>query len=223
MTTDDRRGEDLRRRIVDELEWDALIDATQIDVQVDGDTVTLIGTVPTFAEKLAAEEATRAVDGVHDVIDEIDVEPTDSHPTDQALRSVVEQVLSWDALVPEKDLTVEVMDGWVTLSGRVSTRSQADEAQRVARHLHGVRGVSDEMTIVPPDLPPAALRDAIGDALRRRAAHRADHISITVDGPIVTLRGVVQTPGEKTAILGAVSHAPGVANVRDELRVDPAS
>lgn len=62
------RDDELRDLVVDELAWDALIDDSQIDVQVVGGIVTLVGTVPSDAEKLAAQDAARAVAGVHDLL-----------------------------------------------------------------------------------------------------------------------------------------------------------
>jgi osmotically-inducible protein OsmY len=72
-------------------------------------------------------------------------------------------------------------------------------------------------------MTPNDVRQAITEALQRRASHRADHIDVIVDGRTVTLRGTTQTHLEKTAILGAVSHAPGIETVSDELQVDPGS
>jgi osmotically-inducible protein OsmY len=75
------RDDELRDLVVDELAWDALIDDSQIDVQVVGGIVTLVGTVPSYAEKLAAQDAARAVDGVHDLVNEIDVKRSaGAHP-----------------------------------------------------------------------------------------------------------------------------------------------
>jgi osmotically-inducible protein OsmY len=218
------RDDELRTLVLDELAWDALIDDSQIDAQVAAGTVTLVGTVPTYAEKLAAQDAAGAVDGVHDLVNEIDVKPfADTHPSDDELSVMVEHVLSWDALVPEQDLTSTVADGWVTLSGTVTTASQRAEAERAVAHLEGVRGIRNDIEIVEPDLSPHDVRDAITGALARRAAHRVGHIDVVVDGTHVTLRGPIQTEGERTAILGAVGHAPGVTTVCDELRIDPGS
>lgn len=216
------RDDELRDLVVDELAWDALIDDSQIDVQVVGGIVTLVGTVPSYAEKLAAQDAARAVDGVHDLVNEIDVKRSaGAHPSDDELRVIIDRVLDWDALVPERDLNASVADGWVTLSGTVSTASQRAEAERAISHLQGVRGIRDTIEIAEPDVSTEDVHHAIVEALTRRAAHRAADIDVVIDGPSVTLRGVAQTEGEKTAILGAVSHAPGVRGVCDELRLAP--
>jgi osmotically-inducible protein OsmY len=212
--------EALRRAILGELDWDALVDATQLDVTVGGGLVTVVGTVSSVAEKVAALQATEAVVGVHDVVVRVDVKvPLAAERTDADLDDVVEQVLAWDALVPEQDLTHRVVDGRVTLGGTVPTERQRQEAERAVGHLMGVAEVTNEIRISDPDLTPDDVRRAIGEALRRRAAHSARHIYVTIDGSTIILVGSVQTSEEKRAILGAVRHAPGVDLVCDELTV----
>jgi osmotically-inducible protein OsmY len=209
--------------VLEELRWDALVDDTQIEIEVDGGVVTLAGTVDSYARKLAAQEAVHAVAGVRDVVNVIDVRPlAETRPTDRELERTARQMLVWDALVPDRDVDVHVSDGWVTLSGAVSVVAQRGEAERAIRHMAGVRGVSNQITVHPPDLTPDLVRGAIETALQRRGTHGAAHIEITVDDGAVTLSGSVQSLGEKLAILGAVGHAPGIHTVCDDLRIQQA-
>lgn len=88
------------------------------------------------------------------------------------------------------------------------------------RPIPFVRHAPNAITIASTDLRPQDVRAAIADALSRRALHRLHHIDVALDGAHATLRGDVQTEAERTAILGALAHAPGVAGVVcDELRV----
>jgi osmotically-inducible protein OsmY len=217
------RDDQLRRFVLDELTWDALVDETQIDAAVDSGVVTLVGTVPSYAMKLAAQAAASSVEGVHDVIDEIDVRLREGLSiTDEELERMVTQVLRWDALVPDEELSVSVLDGWVTLTGQVVTASQRAEAEGMVAHLDGIRGVTNAITITSSDLRPEDVRAAIFAALSRRAQHRLRYIDVTIDGAHVTLRGDVQSQAERNAIIGAVAHAPGVAGVVcDELHISP--
>ncbi len=217
-------SETLREAVLDELAWDTSMDEAQVDVSVDQGVVTLVGTVGSYAEKLAVQRAAWAVEGVHDLTNDIDVKPSaESHPDDARLTELCQQVLSWDALVPEQSIELSVTDGWIFLSGGVAVASQRQEAERAVSHLQGVRGVTNRIEVTGPEMTPDEVRQAIAEALQRRASHRADHIDVIVDGRTVTLRGSTQTHLEKRAILGAVSHAPGIEVVSDELRVDPGS
>ena len=51
---------DLRRDVLDELEWEPSIDAAGIGVTAHAGVVTLSGVVKTYSERLTAERATRA-------------------------------------------------------------------------------------------------------------------------------------------------------------------
>lgn len=213
------QDEIIRRRVDDELAWDFLIDESQIEVEVTDGVVTLVGTVGSHAEKVVAQHAAEVVEGVHDLVNSIDVKPTDDlHPTDDELREMVEQVLAWDALVPEQDLIVTVIDGLVALTGTCPTRAQAGEAERAISRLSGVRGVLNRIGVTPSPTP-GDVRSAIEEALRRRAAHQAAQLDVIVDGSRVTLRGTVSSPLERRAVIGAVGHAPGIAEVCDELEL----
>ena len=61
----------------------------------------------------------------------------------------------------------------------------------------------------------------IEEALERRAEREAKRINVEVVDSTVTLSGAIRSWAEKRAILGAVSHAPGVRTVEENLFVDP--
>jgi len=219
---DARSDEALRVAVREEMAWDALIDESQIGVEVRDGVVTVVGTVPSYSERLVVQDAVQAVDGVHDVVNDIDVKPEPhNHPSDAELVDMLEQVLAWDALVPEQQLSVSVADGWVTLAGEVAIAAQRREAERAVAHVAGVRGVTNQIDLAQASVTPDEVHGAITEALTRRAAHLASHIDITIDGRAVTLAGRTQSALEKRAILGAVTHAPGIEMVCDELRVIP--
>ncbi len=185
---------------------DTSIEESQVDVSADGGHITLVGTVGSYAEKLAVQRAAWAVDGVHNLIDEIDVRPpAEAHPNDADLAEIGRHVLRWDALVPDQDIELSVLDGWIVLSGQVTVTSQRAEAERAVSHLEGVRGVTNRIEVVGPETTPDEVRRVVAEALQRRAAHRADHIDVIVDGRTVTLRGTTQPRLEKTATM--VSHS----------------
>lgn len=63
----------LRHEVTDELEFEPSIDAAHIGVAARNRVVTLSGHVSNYAEKLAAEAATRRIRGVRAVASEIEV------------------------------------------------------------------------------------------------------------------------------------------------------
>jgi len=72
-----RSDRDLKQRIIRELKWDSRISWAAINVEVTDGVVTLVGTVPTYVQKIAAQEAAHRVQGVLDVANDIEVRPID--------------------------------------------------------------------------------------------------------------------------------------------------
>jgi osmotically-inducible protein OsmY len=68
-------AENIKRGIENALIRSAAIDASRIEVTVDGDRVTLSGRVRSWAEKYEAEQAAWRTPGVAEVINKIEVEP----------------------------------------------------------------------------------------------------------------------------------------------------
>ncbi len=204
---------------MDEFGWHALIDATQLDVSVVDGVVTVVGSVPSVAAKLVVLDAIESIDGVHDIVSEVDVAPSGVPRSDDEIGHALGQFLEWDALVPADEITHHVVDGWVTLGGEVPTVRQREEAERVVNHVLGVRGVTNRLDVVDSSLTPIDVRASIEAALERRALRAADHIDVMVDDRTVTLRGSVQSHLEKRAVVGAASHAAGVEVLCDDLHV----
>jgi osmotically-inducible protein OsmY len=213
---------EIKEAVLRELAWDTRVESTEVGVEVEDGIVTLTGSVSSYGKKLAAQNAAHQVFGVHDVVNAIEVNVQGSHVrADTALAHMVRQSLEWDVMVPDSRITSTIQHGWITLEGTVDTWAQREEAERVVRHLSGVRGVTNLITASTPAILPEKVHETIQAALARRALRENRHIDVQVTGGKVTLTGTVQSWQERRAILGAVSHAPGVDIVEDHLRVNP--
>ena len=121
----------------------------EIAVESFGDTVTLRGTVGSFAQLRAAVADARRTRGVLDVYDELDVRVLDRDRREDAeIRGAALQRLSWDSEIPADYLDVHVEDGWITLKGDVDYQFQSDLAFDDVSRLHGVTGVTNEIKVV---------------------------------------------------------------------------
>ena len=95
--------------VLEELKWDSRVDETEVGVQVAGGVVTLTGTVPSWAKRLAAQEAARRVFGVLDVANDIAVKvPGGLARTDTEIAQAVRRALQWDVFVPDDKITCTV-------------------------------------------------------------------------------------------------------------------
>jgi len=210
----------IKQEVERELRWDTRVEETEIGVAVSKGVVTLGGAVSSYARKLAAQEAAFRVHGVLDVANDILVKlPGSLARTDTEIAKAVRHALEWDVLVPDDHIRSTVSDGWVTLEGGVDTISQREDAERAVRYLHGVKGVHNRLAISPPEIRPDEVRGIIEEALERRAEREAERIRVSVRGGEVTLDGSVRSYAEKRAVVGAVSHAPGVCAVNDQLLI----
>ncbi|MDH3603126.1 MAG: BON domain-containing protein [Candidatus Tectomicrobia bacterium] len=217
-------ADDIKHAVLRELAWDTRVEVAEVGVEVDESIVTLSGTVSSYGKKLAAQEAAHRVASVHDVVNAIEVQALGAKArSDVDLAQMVRHILEWDVLVPDEGITSTVDNGWVTLEGTVEVWAQRDEAERAVQHLAGVQGVTNQITVAAPPLDSQDMRLAIQDALWRRATREANHIEVKVEGGQVTLSGRVQSPQEKRAILGTISHAPGVSAINDQLRIEQAT
>ena len=68
-------AEAMREQVLRALQRHSEIDASQIEVAVEGGCVTLGGSVPSFAQRRIAENAAWSARGVSDVVDHVRVEP----------------------------------------------------------------------------------------------------------------------------------------------------
>lgn len=217
-----RSDKDLKQRIMRELKWDSRISWASINVEVTNAVATLSGSVLNYAQKLAAQEAAHRVVGVLDVANEIEVKPTAGFVrSDTDIARAVRNALEWDALVPNEQIQSTVSDGWVTLEGEVDYVRERNDAERAIRQLAGVVGVIDKITIRKQTVNEELLREEIESALETRADREANRLRIEVNNGAVDLWGRVHSWQERRAVIGSISHAPGVTQVRDHLRIDP--
>lgn len=211
----------LQKDVIEELQWDAAIQAAHIGVEASEGVVTLSGQVDSFAEKFAAADAAKRVAGVKGVAMDLEVRlPGSSRRTDADIAKAVVSALDWNVSVPSGAIQVKVDDGFVTLTGEVDWDYQRDAAASSVRHLLGVRGVNNAVTLHSR----TAIKDVKGkieSALQRLAHRETKAISVAVKDGTVTLSGTTHSHLERDTIEAAAWNAPGVQQVVDCIVVAP--
>jgi osmotically-inducible protein OsmY len=211
----------LKDDVIEELRWDPQIsDADAIGVGLKDGAVILSGHVPSYAEKLAAAQAAERANGVKAVANDLKVELPEAPRDDVDIAEAIAHVLEWNVQVPEDRVHATVEHGWVTLEGDVDHDHQRREVERMARHVRGVTGLLNNITVRPP-ANPAQVQTLIEEMFKRQAEADAVHIRVEVSDHTARLYGQVHSLQEATAAQAAAASAPGVASVESHLVIAP--
>lgn len=217
MKTDVR----LQRDVMDELNWEPSVEAAQIGLTAKEGVVTLTGHVPVYSQKHCAEVVAKRVHGVRAVANEIEVRPTDVHQRDdEDIAAAAVHALQWDAEVPDENVQIVVDNGWVTVDGNVEERFQKSAIERVLRHLTGVRGITNSVTVTPQEVH-SELKSHIEAAFSRSATLNSGNLEVVIDGPTVILTGDVHSHAELEEAERTAWSAQGVLQVQNCLTITP--
>jgi osmotically-inducible protein OsmY len=211
----------LKDDVIEELRWDPQIsDADVIGVGVKDGAVILSGQAPSYAEKMAAAQAAGRVHGVKAVGNDLNVQLPGAPRDDADITEAIAHVLEWNVQVPEDRVHATVEHGWVTLEGDVDHDYQRREVERMVRHVRGVIGLLNNITVRPP-ANPAQVETLIEEMLKRQAEVDALQIRVEVSDRTARLYGQVHSLREATAAQAAAASAPGVASVESHLLIAP--
>ena len=209
-------NENLRDDVLAELDLDPQLDAHRVGVTVEDGIVTLAGTVSSFAEKWAAEEAAKRVKGVKAVAERLEVDLPAMHVRDDTdIAREVTNALAWNVTLPT-EIRTTVENGHVTLEGTVDWYYQRERAAETVRNLRGVRGVTNYIAL-RPRISPENVEATIKRAFHRQAQIDADKIEIRVIGGKVILSGNVHGWFERSEAVQAAWSIPGVTEVENKL------
>jgi osmotically-inducible protein OsmY len=209
-----------RRDVELELQWEPSVDHRKIAVIVNNGVVTLTGEVPHYSDRWYAEDVVKRGKGVRAIANELKVSmPAKGVRTDSDIAEAAANALRWHVSVSDSQITPIVKDGWITLSGEVSFGYTRSLAENAVRHLMGVRGITNDITVASQVIV-GDVKQKIEDAFKRHAILDAKDIEVQVDKSTVTLKGHVHTWQERDDAAQAAWAAPGVARVENRIAVD---
>jgi hyperosmotically inducible protein len=130
---------------------DNRIKGTQVSVTTENGTVMLRGKVDSQEAKSAAEEVAKGLDGVKSVKNELQVVAPESREfveeRDDDITKAVKKQIKNDRTLKDADINVQTNAGIVSLTGKVPDLAASAEASWIARNVHGVKSVKNDLTL----------------------------------------------------------------------------
>jgi len=140
--------------------------------------------------------------------------------SDDKIREDAAKVIHWDSDLEDANVDVSVAQGWVTLRGAVDAYWKKQKAQQLVSILTGVRGLTNELAVVPSGTyEDQLLADSIVAALERNIHVDVGTIDVRVNGGEVTLSGSVSSLPAFRAAQATAEDTPGVVAVNNDLEI----
>lgn len=206
----------LEADVIDELDWDPYLTDSRIVVKADDGQITLSGVVPTYYDTILASDDAWAVGGVRTVNNELLVGLVGETIADAEIAAACMTALDADRFVPHGAVSVDVLDGWVTLSGQVRRHFQRAAAKHAVNKVAGVLGVVDDI-VISGDPIPSDVAERINKAFRRNAIIDDSLIEVTNSGHTIYLDGTTDSYTAMEEAVDTAWAAPGVNEVVNRL------
>lgn len=146
---EDKKSADdqIAKRAMDILAWDALVPGTSVTPTVQNGWITLNGNVQWHFQRRAAEDAVRRLSGVRGVINSLTLASAPALQVEEVRRKI-EGALGRHALVESEQVRVSVRNGsHVVLEGTVDNWDERFAVESAAWSVAGVTDVEDNLTI----------------------------------------------------------------------------
>jgi hyperosmotically inducible protein len=212
-------------RIEDKLYHAQVYKHGDVQVSVDNGVATLTGTVDCLGVKMDAERATRKVDDVTDVVDNINVHAEDVTP-DQIRDQARKDIVTYYAFTIFDNITLEVQGDRLIVNGQVTQPFKKQDIANFLAHVKGVAELDNNVEVLPNSEYDDSLRQAIARAIYNDpffihyGNQAVPSIHIIVKNGNVTLEGVVASKMDRTKAEMDARVAATYFNLTDNLQIE---
>jgi len=204
--------QEIQRTLSAGLFGDRFFTADEVKTSVRKGTVTLSGKVDTLRARDRAIHIAGSIRGVRDVLDHLQVLPTPVG--NRELRDRVRSAVRLDPAAGDYGLKITAENGVVTLLGSVVSQRERELAEWIAKGVHGVRDVKNNIAVTlnrqPSDRTIA--RD-ISNQLQGNSRLHPDKIKVQVRSGEARLQGSVNSVLARSQAGMAAAWVDGVRKV----------
>jgi osmotically-inducible protein OsmY len=194
--------------------------ASDISISCEEGFVTLSGTVDSVAARRLAPRLAAQIQGVKTVDDRLRVSPPNPMG-DLEIAEHVRHALIQERNIEEQNIEIETdLDGGVILRGHVHSLVQKRLCEVLCWWIPGITSVQNLLVVDPPEQDnDEELKDNLITIMEKDVLVNPKKFRIDVRQGMVTLRGHVDSPIEKSAAEKDCWYTPGVVDVVNELSV----
>jgi len=209
---------DLKTRVVAELQR---YYQTPFDITVKEEGFVIIeGKVPSYWDKRNVFAIVSRVPGVRKISNRllVDTELT----ADNIIKSEIENELERSRMIADpSNIEVTVSNGVVVLRGTAHFRREAVVAEDIASWQRGVKGVVNEIKVLPPEkaVSDENLTTVLRNMIKRFFPLESDNVHVQVKQGKVVLTGKVKTLWARNEIEKEVRRVQGVREVDNKLEI----
>ena len=213
--------DDVARRVEKEIANEDKIQIDELKVLHNAGTIYLQGISNNFGSHYLAGEQAREVDGVKEVVNDIEVRSSDVSDT-QIEAEAIRKIRSHLKGSPFDLVGIKVSNGFVTLSGNVRDQTLVRDALESVIWIRGVRGVDNKIQYGSIAAGDDRLRQGIYRRLYREFPQyfvgSDPSVFILVNAGRVRLVGYVDSNVTRQKIGSIIRSFPGVLTVDNELQ-----
>ncbi len=144
--------------------------------------------------------------------------------TDRELQKDVLQALEWEPGVDAAKIGVSVKSGVATLQGTVRSYFEKSTAERVVRHVYGIRAVANDVSVTLDGVAShtdSQIAEAVANAVAWDTAVPLNAVKATVTNGWVALNGEVDWQYQKSAAQIDAERISGVKGVTNLVILKP--
>ncbi len=212
-------------RIEDKLYHAQVFKHGEVQVRVDNGVATLTGTVDCLGVKMDAEHAARKMDGVTEVVDNINVHADDVTPL-QIGEQARKDIVLYYAYTIFDNITLEVQGDRLFVNGQVTQPYKKRDIGNFLAHVKGVAELDNNLEVLPTSGYDDSSRLAIARAIYNDPyfLHYGNQarpsIHIIVNNGNVALEGVVASQMDRTKAEMDARLAATYFNLTNNLQIE---